>query len=380
MPDPKDAVAVKNFIKAKYQDKKYLAKQEKESKKKDKEKEKEQEKDSKKKEESESSDSSPEKDKKKPSKNADKLAPLNVRKDKEAKEIKPEVLNEPKSSTMTSTGGPQLKKLNLGNKQNGNEEKHPKTQENINDMLEKFEFFEDNNSNNNNHQTNNNSGTKQQQNSGIDINSIFGNSNIFETPQTQTQPQPSNPGNNFNFPNQTNNTQKQQPQQNQQPKKPDLNIDQLFNDYNHQQQQNPGFNFQQQQQFNPQMNQQFNPQMNQQFNPQMNPQLMQMIMSNPQLLYQFMQQFQQQQGGFQQQQMPGFNPMMMGNQGQQQQMPTNFPSVIMPQESKPVDDEKKDLFKDIYSYSETKKKNVTFLLKKTQQTQQKVENNFNPFV
>jgi hypothetical protein len=239
-------------------------------------------------------------------------------------------------------------------------------------MLDEFEFFEDNQTSNNENRNNQNTQhnniiptnttntTNTVLNNNVDINSIF-NNNIFETAPQQTNTVNNNLLNNGINNNNFNNSNNNVPSNNTQPKKTDLNIDQLYGQYNQPNIGYPSYPQSQFNQMNPIFNSQMNPQMNTQMGPQMNgqmnPQMMNMIMSNPQLVYQLMQQLKQQQqipGGFQVN--SGLNPGVFTSGPQ---VATNFPSVINPQgEGKSAEEEKKDYFKDIYSYSENKKKHV----------------------
>ena len=188
-----------------------------------------------------------------------------------------------------------LKKLNIQKVNKDVDVKHFNNinKNNINEMLENFEFFEDKITNSTSNKSN------------IDISNLlnikpFDDKALNENTYNKNNPikiENSVNGNSlFNYQNKSQNITN------------DINLDQLYTQFNQSTIQYPGYQ-QQNNSMKPLFNNQMNPQsnfqcnsqiMNSQINPQlnsqMNPQMMNMIMSNPQLVYQLMKQVQKQQG------------------------------------------------------------------------------------
>ena len=188
-----------------------------------------------------------------------------------------------------------LKKLNIQKVNKDVDVKHFNNinKNNINEMLENFEFFEDKITNSRSNKEN------------IDISNLLNIKTFDDKALNENTYNKNNPikiensvnGNSlFNYQNKSQNITN------------DINLDQLYTQFNQSTIQYPGYQ-QQNNSMKPLFNNQMNPQsnfqcnsqiMNSQINPQlnsqMNPQRMNMIMSNPQLVYQLMKQVQKQQG------------------------------------------------------------------------------------
>jgi len=130
VPDSKDAVAVKNFIKAKYQDKKYAEKSgktDKEKKKDEKEKDKDKDKEKEKKKKDDSSDSDSNNDEKKKDKDDKKTTKKNESKTGNGKSEKEKRKKKEEEVVTVENKNISLKKLNIQNNGNLEDKQQPKS-------------------------------------------------------------------------------------------------------------------------------------------------------------------------------------------------------------------------------------------------------------